>query len=436
MPKNILMIMTDQMHKYALGSVSPYVKTPNLDQLAEEGTLFTNAYSNNPVCGPFRGLLYSGRYSKDCGVQDNATALRPEEITLPQELEQLGYDTSFVGKLHLGDNGNKPIPPECWAGHRHMIGYQCYNGFIDQVCFYDENGTEHLYDEHRTDVTAKLGIERMRMLAARERPFLHTIFFQAPHYPEQPLEQYERLYDRVDIPLPELYEPIEPYTPTYSPYSPRPYEKCPDYQRYGGNIQLYLKLYYAMVTQIDTNVGLILDELKTLGIDEETAVIFSSDHGDMQGSHGLKNKCVPFERSCGIPLIIKVPGMKQQPVVDTPVSAVDYYPTCMELAEGISHKQLPGKSLLALLKGETTRHVPIFAENHLQEPAWYMLRDARYKLVMDASTRQPVSLFDMVDDPEESHNLVDEDRYTSLKRDLQEHLLAEVGTYQYPPVQR
>lgn len=432
MPKNILMIMTDQMHKYALGSVSPWVKTPNLDRLAEEGTLFTNAYSNNPVCGPFRGLLFSGRYCKDCGVQDNADALSQEEVTLPRELEQLGYDTSFVGKLHLGDNGNKPIPQKYWAGHRHLIGYQCYNGFKDQVCFYDEEGKEYLFHEHRTDVTARLGIERMRELAKSGKPFLHTIFFQAPHYPEQPLEKYEHLYDGVEFPMAEQYKPVDPYTPTYSPYSPRPFELCPDFQRYGGNMQLYLKLYYAMVSQIDANVGLILQELENLGIAEDTMILFSADHGDMQGSHGLKNKCLPFERSCGIPLIIKVPGMEQKRVVDIPVSAVDYYPTCMEVAGGKSEKILPGESLIPLLTGEKTSHAPVFSENHLlKDNTWFMIRDMRWKLTIDAKTHQPVSLYDMQTDPEESKNLVNDTNYRKEQECLYKLLLNEVGDYQY-----
>ena len=434
-PKNIVMIMTDQMHKYALGTVTPYVKTPNLDRLASEGTLFHNAYSCNPVCGPFRGILYSGCYSKDCGVQDNAESLRPDEVTLPMELERLGYDTSFVGKLHLGGNGNVPVPERFWAGHRHFIGYQCYNGFQDNVCFYDEEGREHRYEEHRTDVTGRLGVERLRMLAAGGKPFLHTVFFQAPHYPEQPSEAYEHLYDGFTFPMPEQYRPIEPYTPTYSPYSPRPFENCPDYQRYGGNIQLYLKLYYAMVSQIDRNVGLILDELKALGIEEETAVIFSSDHGDMQGSHGMKNKCLPYERSCGIPLIIKVPGIAPG-TVDVPVSCVDYYPTCMELAGGVSEKQLPGESLLPLMRGETRSHKPVFAENHLAQDhplgvPWFMLRDERYKLTINADTEEVLLLYDMIEDPEESVNLARRPEMEETAGRLRAELLKETKGYHY-----
>lgn len=428
---NLLLIMADQMHKYALGAVTPYVKTPNLDRLAAEGTLFANAYSNNPVCGPFRGILYSGRYSKDNRVQKNGQALREGEETLPKELARLGYETGFVGKLHLGADGNGAVPEKYWAGHGHFFGYQCYNGFRDQVCFYDEQGTEHQFYEHRTDVTARLGIERLDKLARSGKPFLQTIFFQAPHYPEQPSEQYERLYDGVEFPMPEQYGQIEPYTPTYSPYSPRPFALCPDYARYGGNQQEYLKLYYAMVSQIDVNVGLILRELERLGIAEDTAVVFSADHGDMQGSHGMKNKCLPYERSCGIPLIVKIPWIEQKRVVETPVSAVDLYPTCMGLAGEASKKELPGESLLGLLSGTAAKHRPVFAENHMTQQPWYLLRDSRFKLVADADSLIPRLLFDMENDPEEAENLISDPDFFSVREALLAELKKEVGTYVY-----
>lgn len=426
---NILLIMADQMHKYALGAVSDFVRTPNLDRLARQGTLFTDAYSNNPVCGPYRGILYSGRYSKDCGVQRNGEALRPEEETLPKELNRLGYETGFVGKLHLGGDGNGPVPQKDWAGHQHFIGYQCYNGFWDQVCFYDEQGREHLLKEHRTDATARIGAERMRELVKTGRPFLQTVFFQAPHYPEQPSAQFEQLYEGQEIPLPEQYEPVDPYTPTYSPYSPRPFERCPDFVRYGGNMQKYLQLYYAMVSQLDAGVGRILTELERLGIADRTAVIFSSDHGDMQGSHGMKNKCLPYERSCGVPLIIRIPWLEQKKVVSVPVSAVDFYPTCMELAGGKTKKDLPGESLIGLITGKKNGHAPVFAENHMTGEPWYLVRSGQYKLVADAETKTPRMLFDLENDPEESRNLVSEEAYQPIVSELRRELEREVGSY-------
>ncbi len=427
---NILMLMTDQMHKYALGKVSPFVHTPNLDKLADEGTLFTNAYSNNPVCTPYRGILYSGRYSKDNGVQSNEHYLRPDEVCLPNELGDAGYETSFVGKLHLGATGNGPIAEEYRAGHKHFLGYQCYNHFINEVCFYDEDGKEHRYDEHRTNVTAQLGIERMRKLVETGKPFLHTIFFQAPHYPEQPSVEFEAIYDGVDIPMAEQYSEVDPYTATWSPPAIKPKENCPDYQKYGNNMPQYLKMYYGMVSQIDYQVGKIMDELEKLGIADDTAIIFSADHGDMQGSHGLVNKCLPYERSCGIPLIVKVPNVEQVSVVDTPVSAVDYYPTCMELAGVASKKKLPGESLVALMKGEKNSHIDVFAENHMKNTKWYMLRRENIKLIFDDSTLEVTEVYDLAKDPEESCNVVACADYSNIIADMK-NSLTEIMNQQY-----
>ncbi len=420
---NVLMIMTDQQHKYALGSVLPYVNTPNLDKLAKKGTLFTNAYSNNPVCSPFRGILYSGLYSKDNGVINNEATPFENQIFLADEFEKNGYNTSFVGKLHIGRTGNNPIPEEFRMGHKNFLGYQCYNGFFDDICFYDEDGVEHEFEGHRTDVTTDLGIERMRKLASEDKPFLHTIFYQAPHYPEEPSECYEKLYDGFEFPLPELFEDIDPYTPTFSPKSPRPIENCKNYKRYGNDIQEYLKLYYAMVSQIDRNVGRILDELDSLGIADNTSIIFSSDHGDMQGSHGMKNKCLPFERSCGIPLIVYSPKLKHVAVSEKPVSSVDYYPTCLEMAGFKSCKELPGKELLSLCEGKKVEHPVVFAENNNSATKWMMYRDDKYKLVLLKDNLKPLYLFDMENDVTESENLIENPKFASLEADLTKKLI-------------
>lgn len=196
-------------------------------------------------------------------------------------------------------------------------------------------------------------------------------------------------------------------------------------------MQEYLKLYYAMVSQIDANVGRILNELERLKIADQTAVIFSSDHGDMQGSHGMKNKCLPYERSCGVPLIVRIPWMEQKKLVETPVSAVDFYPTCMELAGGRSKKKLPGESLLGLIEGKHTEHRPVFAENHMTSNPWYMMRNERFKLVVNSERMEPVMLFDLKKDPEEAENIVSDPAFFQVKQELLEELKKEVGDYVY-----
>lgn len=420
--RNVVMIMTDQMHKYALGAVSDFVKTPNLDKLAERGTLFTNCYSNNPVCTPFRGLLFSGRYSAKTGCMNNCSYLLDSEVCLGDEIGKIGYESSFIGKLHLGDKGNVPVEKRFFAGNTRFLGYQCHNGFQGDISFFDENQREHKFYGHRTDITGKLGAMRIQELVEEDKNFVATVFFQAPHYPVQPTYPFEKMYDGVVFPEPEEYSYIEPFTGTGSPFSPLPIQEDPDFQRYGGDFQAYWKLYYAMVSQIDHNVGLIIDKLEELGIRENTAIIFSSDHGDMQGSHGKLNKCIPYERSCGIPLIVDIPGMEQRKVVDTPVSALDFYPTCMDLVGLESTKKLDGVSLMNIMTpGQDQSHPDVICENMVMGP-WVSIRTGQYKYVEHRDTREPELLFDMINDPTEAVNLVGKEAYAQVQQELKEKL--------------
>ena len=163
---NLLFIFTDQQNRYALGCMdNPNVDTPHLDQLSERGVLFRRCYSNDPVCGPFRGSLLTGQYTSRCGVTDNGVPLPTGVPTFADAFNEAGYSTSWVGKWHLGGKGNEPITEEKRGGFKNFIGYQCYNGFNDQVCFYDEEDQEHLFHQHRTEVTTNLAIDRLEGLA-------------------------------------------------------------------------------------------------------------------------------------------------------------------------------------------------------------------------------------------------------------------------------
>ena len=293
-PYNILFIFADQMHRYALNCMGTEdIHTPYLDKLASEGVLFTNAYSNCPICGPFRINLFTGLYTRQTGTYRNGDRI-PENIpTLAGTLNEYGYRTGYVGKWHIGGAGNITIPPELRGDFTEFIAYQCYNGFHENVVFYDEANQTHAFDRHRTCVTTDLAVERLEGM--HEQPFALFVSYQAPHYPEQPDPEYQLLYKDLVINRRPNSAEIDPYTRTYSPPSPQPPELCPDYQRYGNDLDEYLRLYYGMVSQIDAEVGRLLDALERLGIADHTVVVFTADHGDMQGSHGLKNKRFPEE---------------------------------------------------------------------------------------------------------------------------------------------
>jgi arylsulfatase A-like enzyme len=177
-------------------------------------------------------------------------------------------------------------------------------------------------------VTTRLAIEELEALADGDRPFLLMVSYQAPHYPVQPAPEFAARYkNRIIKHRPNCTKNIDPHTPTGSPPSPRPVENDPDYQRYGNDLDEYIRLYNAMCTQIDANLGRMFEVLRGKGLADNTLVVFTSDHGDMQGSHGLKNKYLPYEESAGIPLIVKGPGIPGGRVSDGLVSGIDFMPT-------------------------------------------------------------------------------------------------------------
>ncbi|MFW6286452.1 MAG: sulfatase [Candidatus Sumerlaeota bacterium] len=421
---NLLFIFTDQQQRYALGCMgNPNIETPNLDRLAGKGVLFTQCYSNDPVCGPFRGSLMTGQYTSRCGVTRNGAPLPGGVTTFAEAFNAAGYQTSWVGKWHLGGGGNGPIPEELRGGFQNFIGYQCYNGFYDNVCFYDEEGEEHRFDKHRTDVTTDLAIERLEAMAAGEKPFMLMMSYQAPHYPEQPAPEYAILYKDKEIHHRPNVREVDPYTQTYSPPSPKPAENDPDYQRYGANLDEYIRLYNAMCTQIDANVGRLIDTLDRLGVSDETMIFFTSDHGDMQGSHGLKNKCLPYEESAGIPFIAYVPGLPGGRVSDALVSGIDMMPTCLELAGLPPVESVDGWSFAPLLRGETEEACEeIFSERS----NWCMIVRDGWKLAADREEDglNPTLLIHLEDDPYELENRVDDSDCEAVREDLLERLEA------------
>lgn len=425
---NVLLIFSDQQHKNALGKRNPQFITPNLDFLCDNGILFDNAYSNNPVCGPFRGCLMTGQLPCHCNVLNNGDPLPQNTESLPQAMQRAGYHTAYVGKWHLGGTGNGAVKENLRPGFDRFTGYQCYNGFNpnppynNQVIFYDENNKAHEFNAHRTDVTTDLAIENLQDMSKQKKPFFLTVSYQAPHYPEQPSEKYEALYKNTIFTHSCDYKAVDPYTPTYSPYSPRPFEGCPDYQNYGGNMEKYQRLYAALCTQVDHGIGRILQTLKSLNLYDDTLIIYTSDHGDMQGSHGLKNKCYPYEQSCAVPFIVRYPGGRKGITSKQPVSGIDIYPTLLDLAKTSTRTNLDGTSILPYLSGKSDHTQEyIIAEHSMNGQNWRMIRSIRYKLITSL-TYVPTELYDLTEDPYEMNNLLNSKNPDSYFKEINQLL--------------
>lgn len=413
---NLIFLFADQLQAFTLGCMgNASIRTPNLDALAADGVLFRNAYSDSPVCTPYRGCLMTGLYPSQSGVCGNAAGLPAGHHCLAHSLNDAGYTTSYIGKWHLGGKGNAAVEAEKRGGFQHFIGYQCYNSFIDEVCFFEEDGRERRFSKHRTVATTDLAIERID--AIKDQTFACFVSYQNPHYPAEPDPAFAALYAGADLPARDNVDPLTPsYTPTYSPPSPRPEQCDPNYQRYGNSLAEFRRLYYALVTQLDHEIGRLIRYLKLENLYDNSVIIFTSDHGEMLGSHGCMNKGVPNEESARVPLIARAPGGLRGHTRDMPVSAgVDIWPTLIDFAGHAECKPLAGHSWKrALCEEAPIERPPVFAEhpwlngNHPAGATWVMVRDGDWKMVADKETLSILSIHNLADDPTEKVNLRDD----------------------------
>lgn len=417
---NILFVFADQLQAFTLGCMgNPDCHTPNIDRMAREGACFRTAYSATPVCTPFRGTLFSGRYASQTGIDTNGPYFQDGERLLAECLNESGYLTSYVGKWHLGGQGNIAIPPERRAGFTDFIGYQCYNSFRENVWFFDEEEKRHEFDGHRTDVTTDIAIDRLR--ESGDTPWAMFVSYQNPHYPMQPQDRYMEMYADTTVTLrPNYEEGLDPYTATYNPFTGASPEEDPVKQGYGGEMQEYIRQYYAMVTQLDAQVGRLFSALEEMGEGDDTIVVFTSDHGDMQGCHGERNKGQFWEESAAIPLLVTGPGVGTV-AVDQPVCSVDFMPTLLELADAPAENSVEGRSFAPQLRGEPERDDSVAFVEPLKEER-LVIRSKRHKLVVDQSTFTPEFLFDLEDDPYELKNLVDSPECEDVRKRLRKRI--------------
>jgi arylsulfatase A-like enzyme len=407
--RNVLFILADQLQAFALSCMGhAQIQTPNIDALAAGGALFRNAYVEFPVCTQYRGVLMTGCFGSESGVTEFAMGPDPETKCLADRLTDQGVWTSYVGKWHLYEFFDMAVKPEQRCGFDRFVGYQSYNDYLTGIRFWDENETcREFVGGHRTKATADIAIERMREIPD-DRDFAMFVSFMSPHYPLQPDPGFEAMYRGVDIDLRDnVRPPAQVFTPTYSPQSPQPIENDPNFHRYGSSLGLFWQQYAAMVGQLDQEAGRLLDELESLGHLDDTLVIFTSDHGEMGGSHGFMNKGLWQEESSRVPMIVRSPGAPTGATIDTPVSAgVDILPTLLDWYGAPAEPTASGQSIAPMLaSGKNGDHHPIFSEMGSGND-WTMIRDGRWKYVAGRDTGEPIALHDLDADPFELDNLV------------------------------
>jgi len=360
----------------------------------------------------------TGEYAHTRDVPALKFRMDPKERTLADEFNESGYHTCYVGKWHLDGSGNKdPIPRERQGRWEKWFGFEVRNSHFDTWYFEDDDSERKQIDGFQTDGLFDI---TMNYLSGNERPadkpFCCILSVEPPHFPYEAPEAYMEKWKDRDIELPPTFEvPVE--------YE-MPLSHWPGDELHTPEIKKnHVGTYYAMIENLDDNVGRMMDFLRESGMAQNTIVMLMADHGEQGGAHGLPTamKDYPFEASIGIPLIVHGTGVAKGRVIQDPVCTEDLFPTICGIA-GISPKHsLPGENVFPLIKGEMygLDREGIMLE-FVREPrkpgAFFELsfrgfRTKKFKytaLAHGAEPAKPWQFFDLENDPHEANNLVED----------------------------
>jgi len=434
---NVVLIMTDQQIADGLSARmgSRYLRTPALDSLAAQGTFFTRAYAPNPLCMPSRNSIFTGRFPHETKVTDNTpmyTGMKLDATEFPlmgSYFRQAGYETGYFGKWHLCADATQ------LAAH----------------------GFEKIDTQQKDSITADRAIGFLRDRHAQ--PFLLVVSFLNPHNMAeltrgQPLSNgpigEPPALEQLPPPPTNLGAPVfEPDTMTQIRRGYYANERLFPVGDFSPSVWQAMRWgYYRLIEKVDAEIGRVLAALREQGLDENTLIVFVSDHGECAGAHGLAQKTVFYEESVRVPLIVRPPGRTQARTSDVLVNVgVDLLPTLLEYAGAKQPAKLPGRSLGPLVRGEpvTDWREAVVVGNEMSQGGKVdgfvpitegrMVRTERYKYCVYVHGERRESLVDLINDPGEMVDLASDPAYRpivlahreKLRRFAAEHGDALVG---------
>ena len=426
-PQNTLIIMSDEHSPRFMGCYGhPLVQTPHLDRLAASGVRFTNAYCNSPICVPSRASFATGQYVHKIRHWDSAQPYDGRIRGWAHDLREQGHTVTSIGKLHYrsaeDDNGftesRKPLYVLNGVGWADALQrenpppYTTGNEYAEQVGAGWSSYTR--YDRRITDDTCRW----LEQTAAtpQDQPWALFCSLVSPHYPLVAPQEYLDLYPLDDIPLPFSYRKEQrPDHPGITGITS--WLNYDDYFQNETHIRRARQAYFALCTFLDAQVGRLLTKLEETGQLSNTRIIYTSDHGDCLGNHGIWAKSVMYEDSAGIPFIMSGPDIPANKVIDTPISLVDCAPTIAESVGGAltsNRADLAGDSLFQIIQTQPKDRV-VFCEHHDggSRTGSFMIRVGRWKYIYHAGHTS--QLFDLEADPDELIDLGENPAYADAQ---------------------
>ncbi len=440
---NILIIYPDQMRYDAMGCAgNPVIKTPNIDRLSSEGVHFSESYTSYPICCPFRASVMTGKYAQGHGMIQNHFPLRGGQGFLAEHLRDAGYRNGYIGKWHL-EGGPKPgfVPPDRRFGFDHFVGFNRGHEYQSSI-YYDDAGQAYHSARYEPDYQTDQLLEFIESAAKAddEKPFFAYVSYGPPHFPMDMPDYLRRIYSPDEVPLPpgvpnaELQQTVQQHRNEVlcgrDPRSGHKSHAAHETKAIGEpetmeEIREFIAEYYGMIHNIDWNLGRILNHIDALGINDNTLVIFMSDHGDMCGQHGsfcgIKNHA--YRAAMQVPLIVRYPKRfkpgRTTAMVDV---GVDMMATLFDLVGIEMPEGRDSQSFLPVLDGAVDEardaiwyqvftqtggnpgEFAPFAERGVRTKDWLYVRRKDHRAM----------LYDEQNDYDEQNNLVNDPAYRAL----------------------
>ncbi|MBI1315141.1 sulfatase-like hydrolase/transferase [bacterium] len=442
---NVLFLICDDLN-CDLGCYGhPLVKSPNIDRLAARGVRFDRAYCQYPLCGPSRAAFMTGMYPDQTLVRQNAIYIRehtPNVKTVAQMFRDAGYTATRIGKifhynvpLHIGTSGHDD--PYSWDFTFNPRGHDRYKEErIFSLVPGQYGGTlswlaDDASDSEQTDgIAAALAVEQLKQNAADGTPFYLAVGLYRPHTPYVAPKKYFDMYplDAIKVPtLPDGYLDTIPKPAVQSIRRKKDQINLAD-----SLARRAIQAYYASITFADAQLGIILDTLKQTGLDKNTVVLFTSDHGYHMGEHGHWQKTTLFENATRVPLIMAGPGVTAIGQTSaSPAEMIDFYPTLGELCGLKPPASISGVSLLPALRSvDATPRTSALT----QYANGYSIRTSTHRYTEWGDNGSLGNeLYDHANDPAEMTNLAGRPESANLVDELSVLLRRRITEAKQPP---
>lgn len=436
-PRNILVVLTDD-HRYdAMGfmKAQDFGETPTLDRLAAEGVHFRNAFVTTALCSPSRASIFTGLYAHQHRVVDNNHPIPPGLTFYPEYLRQAGYETAFIGKWHMGDEGDGPQP-----GFDHWVSFKGQGTYLPSADGLNVNGRKVAQKGYITDELTDYAIDWIGKRDLK-KPWMMHLAHKAVHSEFIPAERHKGRYANANYRYPATMKPGLPGRPMWVENQRNSWHGVDFPYHSTLDVADYYKRYMETLLAVDEGLARMLGLLEARGELDDTLILYMGDNGFMFGEHGLIDKRAAYEESMRVPMIARCPSLFAHGTVEQVVANIDIAPTMLAAAGLEAPAGLAGANMLPLAQGKP---VPWRSEllyeyywerNFPQTPTVHALREDRYKYVRFHGIWDIDELYDLEADPQEADNLLARPGHEALVERMSAKLfriLEETGGMQIP----